>query len=93
MCKRIKHASTTGDRKKIAELRKAKGLTQEELVDKCNLNVRTLQRIESGEVTPRTYTLRLIFEALEYSFDPSQQNSGWMQNRPGKFYIKIIDLL
>ncbi|HEY3371256.1 MAG TPA: helix-turn-helix transcriptional regulator [Prolixibacteraceae bacterium] len=37
--------------KKIAELRKAKSLTQEELVEKCNLNVRTLQRIEAGVVT------------------------------------------
>jgi transcriptional regulator with XRE-family HTH domain len=52
--------------KKIAELRKSKGLTQEELVDKCNLNVRTLQRIESGEVTPRIYTLKMIFAALDY---------------------------
>ncbi|MGM0473729.1 MAG: helix-turn-helix domain-containing protein [Bacteroidota bacterium] len=32
--------------KRIAELRKARGLTQEELVEKCNLSVRTLQRIE-----------------------------------------------
>jgi transcriptional regulator with XRE-family HTH domain len=40
--------------KRIAELRKAKGLTQEELVQKCHLSVRTLQRIESGEVTPRS---------------------------------------
>jgi transcriptional regulator with XRE-family HTH domain len=37
--------------RKIAELRKAKGLTQEELVEKCNIRVRTLQRIESGEVS------------------------------------------
>jgi len=50
--------------RKIAELRKAKGLTQEELVEKCNLNVRTLQRIESGEVTPRSYTIKVIFAAL-----------------------------
>lgn len=55
--------------KKIAELRKLKGLTQEELVEKCNLNVRTLQRIESGEVTPRIYTLRVIFSALDYDAD------------------------
>lgn len=55
--------------KKIAEFRKAKGLTQEELVEKCNLNVRTLQRIEAGEVTPRTSTIKLIFEALEIDFD------------------------
>ena len=53
--------------KKIAELRKNKGLTQEELVDVCNLNVRTLQRIESGEVTPRSYTLKIITEALDYN--------------------------
>jgi transcriptional regulator with XRE-family HTH domain len=38
--------------KKIAKLRKAKGLTQEELVEKCNISVRTLQRIEAGEVAP-----------------------------------------
>ena len=50
--------------KKIAKLRKAKGLTQEELVEKCNLSVRTLQRIEAGEVTPRSYTIKLIFSVL-----------------------------
>ncbi len=52
--------------KKIAELRKAKGYTQEELVERCNLSVRTLQRIESGEVVPRSHTIRVIFEALDY---------------------------
>ena len=50
--------------KKIAELRQSKGLTQEELVALCNINVRTIQRIEAGEVTPRNYTLRLIWEVL-----------------------------
>ena len=62
--------------KRIAELRKAKGLTQEELVEKCNINVRTLQRIESGEVTPRSYTIKIIFAALDYNlFDSSKQPS------------------
>jgi transcriptional regulator with XRE-family HTH domain len=51
--------------KKISELRKDKGLTQEELVDKCNISVRTLQRIESGEVTPRSYTVKTILAALD----------------------------
>jgi len=50
--------------KKISEMRKAKGLTQEELVELCNLNVRTIQRIEAGEVTPRSYTIKALFEAL-----------------------------
>jgi len=52
--------------KKIIELRKAQSITQKELVDKCNLNIRTLQRIESGEVTPRGYTLKLILTTLNY---------------------------
>ncbi len=51
--------------KKVAELRKAKGLTQEELVETCNISVRTLQRIETGEVTPRSYTLKTILAALD----------------------------
>ncbi|WP_420573237.1 helix-turn-helix domain-containing protein [Kordia sp.] len=55
--------------KKIVAFRKAKGYTQEELVEKCNLNVRTLQRIEAGEVTPRTSTIKLIFEALDIEFE------------------------
>jgi transcriptional regulator with XRE-family HTH domain len=50
--------------KKILELRKQKGLTQEELVEQCNINVRTIQRIEAGDVTPRTYTVKTILEAL-----------------------------
>jgi transcriptional regulator with XRE-family HTH domain len=52
--------------KKVSELRKAKGLTQEELVEKCNISVRTIQRIENGDVTPRSYTIKTILAALEY---------------------------
>ncbi len=55
--------------KKILELRKAKGLTQEELVEKCNISVRTIQRIETGEVTPRVYTIKTILSALEYDLE------------------------
>lgn len=55
--------------RKIAELRKAKGLTQEELVDMCNISVRTIQRIETGEVTPRSYTVKTILVALDADLD------------------------
>lgn len=51
--------------RRILELRKAKGFTQEELVDKCNLSVRTLQRIESGEASPRKYTIKSLLVALD----------------------------
>lgn len=83
--------------KKIAELRKLKGLTQEELVDRCNVSIRTLQRIEYGEVTPRASTIKLIFEALEYRMDPSLETGlkvekGWFLNWLGQFYQIILDL-
>lgn len=54
---------------KIYELRKQKGFTQEELVELCNINVRTLQRIENGEVTPRSYTVKTILSALDYDYE------------------------
>jgi transcriptional regulator with XRE-family HTH domain len=55
--------------KRITELRKAKGLTQEELVEKCNISVRTIQRIETGDVTPRMYTIKTILAALDHDLD------------------------
>jgi transcriptional regulator with XRE-family HTH domain len=78
--------------KKMAELRKAKGLTQEALAEKCNVNVRTLQRIESGEVTPRSYTAKLIFAALDFNLYESNKSGSlsfyWLE----QFYIYFLDL-
>lgn len=54
---------------RITELRKQKGLTQDELVELCNINVRTLQRIENGEVSPRSYTIKTILSALDYDYE------------------------
>ena len=81
--------------KKIAELRKAKKLTQKELVDKCNLNVRTIQRIESGEVEPRGYTIKLIFKALDYqSNDLDDSPKNWLEKKsPFSFKVTITVLL
>ena len=50
--------------KKIIHFRKLKGITQENLAEITGLNVRTIQRIESGEVDPRLYTLKSIADAL-----------------------------
>ena len=55
--------------KTIIELRKQKGLTQEELVEKCNITVRTIQRIEAGETTPRSYTIKTILNAMGFEYE------------------------
>jgi uncharacterized Tic20 family protein len=62
---------------KIIELRQLKNLTQEQLAEKCEVSARTIQRIESGEVDPRAYTLQCLSDALEFDFielDESKDN-------------------
>ncbi|WP_225034792.1 helix-turn-helix domain-containing protein [Winogradskyella sp. SM1960] len=49
---------------KIREVRKKKGLSQEELAESAKVNLRTIQRIENNESEPRGKTLNLICEAL-----------------------------
>jgi transcriptional regulator with XRE-family HTH domain len=53
----------------IKEARLKKGLTQEELAFQTDISVRTIQRIESGEVDPRSYTLQSIAKVLEIDFE------------------------
>lgn len=66
---------------KVAELRNKKGLTQEELAAGTNISIRTIQRIEKGEVKARKYTLKILSEALGYdllSNSNSKDFSGWI---------------
>lgn len=81
--------------KKISELRKQKGLTQGDLVERCNINVRTIQRIEAGEVIPRSYTLKTILEALDYDLNQMNQEFNWQEKnaiQPTKHFSKIMNL-
>lgn len=59
---------------KVTELRQTKGFTQEQLAEKCEVSPRTIQRIESGEVDPRAYTLQCLSEALDFDF--MEDNTG-----------------
>ena len=49
---------------KIVELRKIKGITQDELANKCNINVRTIQRIEAVNI-PKGFTLKALVNVFE----------------------------
>ncbi|SKB87142.1 helix-turn-helix domain-containing protein [Dyadobacter psychrophilus] len=51
----------------IRTLRKSKGLSQEALAENAGINLRTLQRIETGNAIPRGETLRLLARALDVS--------------------------
>ena len=45
--------------------RKLKGFTQEELADKTTVGVRTIQRIEKGDVQPHLQTVKLLAVGLD----------------------------
>ncbi|MFD0990976.1 helix-turn-helix domain-containing protein [Mariniflexile jejuense] len=65
---------------KILEIRKSKGLTQEELAELSKVNLRTIQRIENNKNEPRGNTLNLICDVLEidsnYLINKIEQNKG-----------------
>jgi len=54
--------------KEVIKNRKAKSLTQEMLAEQSNLSIRTIQRIESGEVNPRLSTIKLICSVLDFEY-------------------------
>ena len=54
---------------KIKQIRTQKGFSQEELADKTNLSLRTIQRVENGKSDPRGNTIIRIAEALNVTID------------------------
>ncbi len=59
---------------KVSELRQQKRMTQEQLSEFCQVSSRTIQRIESGEVDPRTHTIQCLSTALDFDF--GEQNAS-----------------
>lgn len=59
---------------RLTALRKNKNLTQEQLVEKSHVSVRTIQRIEAGEVLPRMSTVIILLEALGESYESFSTN-------------------
>jgi uncharacterized Tic20 family protein/DNA-binding Xre family transcriptional regulator len=82
---------------KVAELRQQKGLTQEKLAEMCEVSSRTIQRIESGEVDPRAYTLQCLNVALDFDFgvENTTNENLWLTilHLSSVFSIPIIPLL
>ena len=61
----------------VKELRKEKGLSQEELAKSSGLSLRTIQRLENGETEPSGETLRRISLALDLT---PKELMEWGQN-------------
>lgn len=80
--------------KKIAQLRKDLNLSQEEVTQRCHISVRTIQRIESGEVTPRGSTIRILLAALDFSYEDlkneANQKDSSVKGLTGFFLLKSL---
>ena len=65
---------------KVAELRQQQGLTQEKLAEYCEVSARTIQRIENGEVEPRSFTRNSLSNILEFDFgrDTTGNENLWL---------------
>ncbi len=75
--------------RKILELRQQKGFTQEDLVEQCNISVRTIQRIEAGEVSPRAYTIKTILAALDRDLEDLQVDTLFEEKVKRVMFLKI----
>jgi len=75
----------------IKENRSKKGLTQKELSDISNVSLRSIQRIENGEVVPRMYTLKSLAECLNFSLDflSEEENIQAIESK-GNSVLKLI---
>jgi len=74
--------------KKIREIRKQKGLSQEELAESAKVNLRTIQRIENNESEPRGKTLNLICDVLDINAEDILDYG----KQPDKSYLTIFHL-
>jgi transcriptional regulator with XRE-family HTH domain len=82
---------------KVSELRQEKGMTQEQLSECCQVSARTIQRIENGEVDPRTHTIQCLSSALDFDFGerPAPDETFWLValHMSSMICIPIIPLL
>jgi uncharacterized Tic20 family protein len=60
---------------KVTELRQQKGLTQEQLAEFCEISARTVQRIEGGEVDPRSFTINRLSDVLDFDFGEESEGN------------------
>ncbi len=61
---------------KLIQARQAKGWTQMDLAEKSHISLRTIQRVESGQVNPRAFTVKQLSEIIGLDFFEILENSG-----------------
>ncbi len=79
--------------KRIKDVRKLKGLTQEELAELSNVNLRTIQRIENNKNEPRRQTLVLICNVLAIDINEFANGESIKRNTLGNKIVNVLFLV
>jgi transcriptional regulator with XRE-family HTH domain len=82
--------------KVVQDRRAAQALTQTELAEKTGISLRSVQRIEKGEVLPRPFTIRALATALSFKEEDLTANNVEAKppadpgSRAGKIILSVI---
>lgn len=79
--------------KKLKELRKAKGLTQETLAEKADIDEKHLSRIENGKYFPTYLTLTRLLKALDTSIEETGLELEKVDDNKSSTYLKAVQIL
>ena len=78
---------------KIRQIRKLKGLTQEQLAEKIGIDNKHLSRIEKGRHMPNYKILKNLACVLDFDIYDLEKKSNIEIKQPDKFYIKSLCIL
>ena len=79
--------------KKLKEIRKAKGFTQEALAEKAEIDEKHLSRIENGKNFPTYNTLNKLLSALNLKLDEVGLNLDEIKVNKNPIYEKALQIL
>lgn len=79
--------------KRLRELRKSRGFTQQMLAEKANMDEKHLCRIEKGKYFPNHNTLNNLLNALGIGIEEAGLNLENVSNNENSYYAKSMQIL
>ena len=79
--------------KKLQQIRKAKGLTQEKLAELAGVHEKHISKLELGTYKPSFDTLNKVLTALDLKIDEVSLNLEKVSVNDNPLYIKSVQIL
>lgn len=79
--------------KKLKQIRKSKGLTQEKLAELAGVHEKHISKLETGVYFPTYTTLSKVLNALDLSIEDAGLDFEKVSVNDNPFYIKSIQIL